>query len=363
MKTDNRIVVKVGTKVITSKERALDKERIKDIVRQIAHVQRRGTNCVLVTSGAIGAGMWLLDIKRRPQNKIAELQAIASIGQCHLMQLYSELFKERGFLVGQILLTQEDFNDRKRYLNIKHTIDSLFAHNVIPIINENDTVAIDEIKCGDNDRLSGLVADLCGAAKLVLLTDVDGLLDEKGNVISRVSSITANILKLAGKSACDLGTGGMATKIESARNVIQAGIACVIANGRMKDVLIRIMDGEVVGTAFETKKMKFVARKRWIAFSPKPKGVVRVDEGAKIAMEKRDKSLLASGIVGVEGDFVSGNVISIFGSDGREFARGIAGYSSGEISKIKGLNTGRFKETIGYKGPDEVIHKDDLVIL
>ncbi|MDD5422268.1 MAG: glutamate 5-kinase, partial [Candidatus Omnitrophica bacterium] len=323
----------------------------------------RSVKVLLVTSGAIGAGMWLLNIKKRPVDRIAELQAAASIGQGYLMHLYSEYFKDRGYLVGQILLTQEDFNDRKRYLNIKHTVDALLKHNVIPIINENDTVATDEIRCGDNDRLSNLLGDLCQADKLIILTDVDGLLDQDGNVISAVDEITPRILKLAGASSCDLGTGGMSTKLECAKNSAQAGIECVIANGKKKDVLLGIMSGEDVGTVFGRREKRFIARKRWIGFSSKPKGTLRIDDGAREALKKKDKSLLASGVSAVSGHFVSGDVVSIVDNALVEIGRGVVNYSSAELSKIKGMKTAQFKAALGYKGKDEIVHKDNLVIL
>ncbi|MCM8790405.1 MAG: glutamate 5-kinase [Candidatus Omnitrophica bacterium] len=363
MQRDKRIVVKVGTKVITSKERSLDRERIKDIVGQVSDIRDNGIETILVTSGAIGAGMWTLGMKRRP-SKLEQLQATASIGQNLLMQVYSEYFRERGYIAAQILLTQEDFNNRSRYLNIKHTLETLLKHGAVPVINENDTVATEEIRCGDNDRLSSLVADLCRADRLIILTDVDGLMDEEGKVIPNVYDISAKILRLGGKSRCDLGTGGMATKIASARAATKAGITCVIANGRTKGVLCRIvLQGERLGTTFESGKEKYAARKRWIAFSSRPKGVIRVDEGAKAALCERDRSLLASGITSVSGDFSSGDVISIADSEGREFGRGVAGYSSGEISRIKGKRSTEIAAVLGYKGREEVIHKDNLVIL
>lgn len=361
MKEYKRIVIKIGTKVITSKEKALDKERLDDLVGQISDIRRKGLDVVLVTSGAIGAGMGLLGMKKRPL-ELSELQATAAIGQSHLMNLYGEFFKKRGFLVGQILLTQEDFNDRQRYLNIKHTINSLLEHGVVPIINENDTVATEEIKCGDNDRISSLVSDLCQAGKLIILTDVEGLLDKDGKLVNLVADITPEILKLAGRSHCDLGTGGMATKIECAKTVADAGIECVIANGKKKDILLKIITGEDVGTTFNSKKAKFIARKRWIAYSSKPKGRIIVDDGAQSAL-KKDKSLLASGILDSEGIFNSGDAVSITDKFGKEIARGLVNYSSADIMKIKGLRSVKIKSMLGHKGHDEVVHKDNLVIL
>ncbi|MBN2453372.1 MAG: glutamate 5-kinase [Candidatus Omnitrophica bacterium] len=363
MKKINRIVVKVGTKVLTSKDRSLDKERVKDLAWQIADIRDKGIDVLLVTSGAIGAGMWLLGMKKRPSG-LSELQAAAAIGQNHLMQLYSEYFRARGYVAGQILLTQEDFNDRKRYLNIKHTIGALLKHKAIPVINENDTVATDEIRCGDNDRLSSLVADICRADGLILLTDVDGLLDEDGSVIAGVADVNHRIMKLGGKSRCDLGTGGMATKLMSAKAVAKAGIECVIANGTAKNILRRIvLDSERLGTTIHSADTKLGARKRWIAYSARAKGVIRVDDGARAALSRNDRSLLASGIVGADGRFVPGDVVGIVDRAGVEFARGISGFSVEDVRKIKGLKSADFKGILGHKGRDEVVHKDNLVIL
>lgn len=362
MEKHKRVVIKIGTKVITSKERSLDVAMIEDLSSQISIIRKKGVEVVLVTSGAIGAGMWLLGLKKRPSD-LAFLQASAAIGQNYLMHVYSEFFRKEGALVGQMLLTQEDFNDRVRYLNIKHTINALLKHNAIPVINENDTVATEEIRCGDNDRLSSLVADICQADRLILLTDVDGLLDGNAKVISVVSEITQGILKLGGKSHCDLGTGGMSTKLEAARIVTRAGIECTIANGRAKDVLAKIvLEGEGIGTTFKCTDAKFIAKKRWIAYSSRAKGAISVDDGAKEAL-KKNKSLLASGILGVAGNFKSGDVVNVVDADNEELARGLSNYSSEEVAKIKGMRSGRFKSILGYDGSDEVIHKDNLVVL
>jgi len=362
MPAAKRIVVKIGTKCLTSKDRSLDRERVKDLVGQLATIQDLGYQVILVTSGAIGAGMWLLGLKKRPA-KIHDLQAAAAIGQGHIMQLYSECFKARGYIVGQILLTQEDFNDRERYLNIKHTLGALLDHQVIPIINENDTVATDEIKCGDNDRLSGLVADLCQASKLVLLTDVDGLLDRDGEVVPTVERVTPEIMRLGGASHCDLGTGGMATKLEAARMVNRAGIECVIVNGRARDGIIKAAEGQAIGTRFLGEDVTVLAKRRWIAFSSKPKGAIIVDDGARDALTKKDRSLLASGIVGSEGHFAAGDVVTITDRSGSMLAKGLTNYSSRDLAAIKGLKTDRYKSALGRSGPDEVVHRDNLVIL
>lgn len=358
-----KIVVKIGTKVIASREDGLDRSRIRDLVQQIADARDSGIKVIVVTSGAVGAGMGILALKKRPHDNIAALQATASIGQSFLMHTYAEYLKERRYAAGQILLTQDDLSDRKRYINIRHTIEALLDYNAVPIINENDTVATEEMKCGDNDRLSSLVADLCGADMLILLTDVDGLLDAHGRTISTVGSVTRDIAKLAGKSGCDMGTGGMVTKIEAARIAMDAGIGCVIANGRAKDIIKRILRGEMTGTYFTARKVDLLAKKRWIAFTPGTKGSVKVDTGAAQAILEKNRSLLASGILEVCGSFRSQDVISIRSNEGTEIAKGLTNYASAEIETIKGLRSDEFAKKLGYKGPDEVIHKDNLAVL
>lgn len=367
MQKQKRVVIKVGTKVMTSKDRSLDMHIISDLAAQVSSAMDKGVEVILVTSGAIGAGMSLLGIKKRPDD-LSYLQATAAIGQSHLMHLYSGYFRAKGYNIGQILLTQEDFNDRTRFLNIKHTINTLLRHKAIPIINENDTVATEEIRCGDNDRLSSLVADLSGADSLVLLSDVDGLLDEDGRVIKFVGDIDHKITKLGGKSHCDLGTGGMATKLEAAGIAAKSGIACVIANGREKDVIKKILEGESLGTVFAIAKSSGGdknARKRWIAYSSRSKGKIAVDNGAKSALRKSDKSLLASGVTAVSGKFESGDTVAVIDIEGSEIAKGISNYSSEEIKKIKGLKSSEFTRVLGRQAErsDEVIHKDNLVVL
>jgi glutamate 5-kinase len=249
MKKCKRIVIKIGTKVITAKDRKLDKAQLRSLVNQVSRIKSNGLEVILVTSGAIGTGMGLLGIRKRPV-KLSELQATASIGQTYLMHFYSKYFHQKGYSVGQVLLTRDDFNDRKRYTNIKSTIETLFKHNAVPVINENDTVSTEEIKFGDNDQLARLVTKLCAADKLILLTDVDGLLDANRKVISVVEKITSKILKLGVSSKCELGTGGMVTKLLSAKAATQSGVECVIANGKTRDVLIKILDGKKIGSTF-----------------------------------------------------------------------------------------------------------------
>jgi len=367
MQKYKRVVVKVGTKVITSKDRSLDLGMISDLAAQISSAMDGGVETILVTSGAIGAGMSILGLKKRPAD-LSYLQATAAIGQSHLMHLYSGYFRARGYNTGQILLTQEDFNSRTRFLNIKHTINTLLRHKAIPVINENDTVATDEIRCGDNDRLSSLVADLSGADLLVLLSDVDGLLDESGRVIRFVGNIDHKITRLGGRSHCDLGTGGMATKLKAAGLAARSGISCVIANGREKNIIKRTLCGESPGTVFGITKGSGDdknARKRWIAYSSRSKGKVFVDDGAASAVKKNDRSLLASGITAVSGKFETGDTVSVIDKEGREIAKGISNYSSEDIKKVKGLKTAEFAHALGRAaaGSEEIIHKDNLAVL
>jgi glutamate 5-kinase len=259
MSKNKIVVIKIGTKVITSSDKSLDKVLLKGLVDQISGILDKGLEVIVVTSGAIGAGMGLLGMKKRPV-KLEELQAAASIGQSSLMHLYSGYFKERGFLAGQILLTQEDFNDRARYLNIRRTVETLFSHHAVPVINENDTVSTEEIKFGDNDRLSSLVSGLCRADMLILLTDVDGLLDEKCNVVNFVDDMSARVTALARSSKCELGTGGMASKLESIGRAMASGIECVIANGKTKNIITDIIDGKCVGTRFKGSTAKRLSK-------------------------------------------------------------------------------------------------------
>jgi glutamate 5-kinase len=362
MKNRKRVVIKIGTKVLTSQERLLDRERIRDIVGEAADLLDRGVEAVLVTSGAIGAGMGLLGLKHRPA-ELPLLQAAASVGQSHLMHVYSEYLKNRGYMTGQILLTQEDFNDRRRYLNIKYTLQSLIKSRAVPIINENDTISTDEIRCGDNDRLAALVSDLCEADLLVILTDVDGLMDEDGRVIPCVDDLSPRILRLSRASRCDLGTGGMATKLEAIKRATSSGISCVITNGKKRGNILKAVNGELSGTTFKCSGSKLIAKKRWIAFSSKAKGSIHVDAGAKEALVRRNKSLLASGVTAVSGSFRKGDVIAIIDKDSREIAKGVTNYSSAELAKIKGMKTGDFKTALGRESRDEVVHKDELAIL
>lgn len=358
-----RVVIKIGTSVLASKENRLDKIQIRNLASQISFLIDSGMEVLLVTSGAIGAGMGILGLKTRPR-KLPHLQAAAAIGQNQLMKVYNDAFKARGLSTAQVLLTQEDLINRTRYLNAKNTLQTLLDYRIIPIINENDTVSVDEIKFGDNDRLSALVANLIEAGLLIILSDVDGLYtDRQDKIVSVVEEITPEIEKLASGTSKEISLGGMVTKIEAAKIVTNSGILCIIANGKTSDVLIKIIRGENVGTAFLPKGDRLAAKKRWIAFSSKPKGKVFVDEGAKEALIRRGRSLLSAGVISLKGEFGYGDMVSIIDPEGKEFARGITNYSSAELEKIRGLKSGKIEQTIGHRYYDEVVHRDNLVIL
>lgn len=347
----NRIVVvKFGTSILrSSKGTGLDKARLKDLIRQIDKLKKQGYKIILVSSGAIALGMQIMKLKRRPK-KVEELQAAASVGQGMLIKLYNELFKSHGLLVAQVLLTYDDFNQRARYLNARNTINRLLLHGIVPVVNENDAVSTEEIKVGDNDKLSSLVANLVEANILIMLSDVDGLYDASGNLIQVVTNIDQNLCRIAGGTKHDTSVGGMSTKLEAACITCEAGIPCVVANGKTKDIILKVLDQKFVGTTFLPGAKRLVAKKRWLAFGSRPKGKIHIDEGAKNAL-LNGKSLLAVGVTGVDGKFEVGEVVSV-AHKGREVARGITRCSAQELESAKGT---RFKH--------EIIHRDNLVAI
>ncbi|MEP9412007.1 MAG: glutamate 5-kinase [Candidatus Brocadia sp.] len=364
-----KVVVKIGTGVLTTDEGYVDKEQIQRLAEQVVELKKMGYDVVVVSSGAIGSGMGELGIEKRP-GTLPELQAVAAIGQSKLISTYDECFKLHGYHAAQILLTREDFEDRQRYLNTCNTIHTLFQLNAIPVVNENDTISVDEIKFGDNDALSALVTNLLNAELLIILSSVDGLYDKypmgksKATVIPIVENVSDEIKRLAFDLKTKRGVGGMQTKLEAASVVTNAGEAVIIANGRTGGILKKIVHGENVGTLFLPKEEKLASRKRWIGYTIKPKGKVYVDDGAMHALTEKGKSLLASGIVLVEGTFNKGDTISICGKgDDAVIARGLTNYSSEEIEKIKGCSTSHIAKVLGYKLYDEVIHRDNMVIL
>jgi glutamate 5-kinase len=362
LKNVKRIVVKVGTSTITSSDMSLNLDRIEDLAKELVGLKECGKDVILVTSGAIAVGMGKLGWKTRPKI-IPRQQAAAAIGQSHLMHTYEYIFGKYNQLVAQVLLTQEDISDRKRYTNANNTLSMLLQCGVIPIINENDTVAVDEIKVGENDTLSALVTNLIKADLLLILSDIDGFYDRSNQVIRVIPSITPEVRGMAGGEGSAVSVGGMATKLRAAEIVTGAGETMVIANGQKREVITRVLEGYDEGTIFISSCDKMSGRKRWIAYSLPCKGTIKVDDGAKLALTQRGKSLLPSGIIGVSGDFEFGDAVRCVDISGNEFARGLTNYNSEEIRIIKGKRTDQIEPLLGYIYYDEVIHRDNLVVL
>jgi len=365
----NKIVVKIGTHVITNEDGFLDKKQIMKLSKQIIKLSSLGYRVIVVSSGSIGAGISALGYHKRP-NILPELQATAAIGQGKLIETYNECFKKQGYHAAQLLLTRQDFEDRQRYLNTCNTLNSLLDFKAIPIINENDTISVEEITFGDNDILSALVTNLLRAELLVLLSSVDGLCvkhpvsGKRNEILSVVDEISEDIMKLSFKSKTRTGTGGMESKLEAANIVTSSGEAVIIANGRHPDILLKIMNFDNVGTLFVPCGKKIDSRKRWIGFIARPKGKIFIDDGALEALKKKGRSLLPTGVVKTNGDFDKGDVVSIFDVNGRkEIARGLINYSAEDAHKIKGLRTSLIKKKLGSKPYDEIIHRDNMVLL
>jgi glutamate 5-kinase len=357
-----RIVVKVGTYLLTGKGTPLDPEMIRKIAAEIADLRRRGKDVVLVTSGAIGAGVLELKLPGRPRD-LPGLQAAAAVGQAGLMHLYRTAFAAHGLTVGQILLTREDV---RRRLNVRHTLFSLLQGGVVPIINENDSVAVDEIKFGDNDYLAALVAVLIRAELLVLLTDVEGLLRPQGSglsVIPIVERITPELQGLAGGSDKELSRGGMRSKMEAGRIMSRSGGMMAIASGRRPGVLAELIEGRPTGTLFLADPKRAGEKQWWIAFSRQRKGTITVDDGARRALVSRGKSLLASGVTAIAGDVRPGEMVGIAGPDGIEFARGLSNYGTEDLKRIRGKKTSQIAALLGRLDYEEVVHRDNLLIL
>lgn len=363
-----RLVVKVGSGLIAAPGQGPDARRIAALAADIAGLRKDRREVALVSSGAIVTGMARLGLPARPRS-IPEKQAAAAVGQSALMWHYEHAFKRHGLHVGQVLLTGQDISDRSRYLNARNTLLTLLDFGVLPIVNENDTVAVDEIKVGDNDNLAALVAHLIDADLLVLLTDVDGLYtadprrDPTARRVETVEAITEDIQRLVYDEAAGVSVGGMSTKLQAAQKAGASGIAMVIASGREPGVLGRLLAGEGLGTYFQPRGDRLAARKRWIAFAVPPQGCLTVDAGAKKALTEKGKSLLPSGLVEVRGEFQAGEVVSLAEVGGGEFARGLVNYEASELRTIRGVKTAEIEKRLGYKGCGEVIHRDNLVVL
>lgn len=360
-----RVVVKIGSSSILYENGKPNLTRLELLARELSDLHNKGMEVVLVTSGSIGVGVNRIGFSKRPHS-IPEKQAAAAVGQGLLMHIYEKLFSEYGVTVGQVLLTREDFSDRQRFLNARNTLYALMNLGVIPIINENDTVAVDEIKVGDNDTLAALVGGLVDAEMLILLSDVDGLYscdprqNKDAGLIPEVYEVNEEIEKLAGGAGSCLGTGGMATKIQAAKIAINSGFVMVLASACERDIVRRIVAGENVGTVFWPKE-KMEYKKMWIAYSSSIQGKIIVDDGASQALLNKGKSLLPSGVIGVDGVFEVGNTVSVVDRCGREIARGIVNYSADDICKIKGCHSRDIKKILGHQDYEEVIHRNNLV--
>jgi glutamate 5-kinase len=361
-----RLVVKVGSAVL-SDPNGLRPEVIANLARQIDAIITGGREVVLVTSGAIAAGRARLG---RRASTIAERQAAAATGQIELMRQWAKAFDAHGRTVGQLLLTHEDLAERKRRLNAVHTIESLFAAGVIPIVNENDTVAVEEIRMGDNDVLSSLVAGMVQAGLLIILSDVPGVLTgdprtrPDASLIPLITDPEAEMRGLVAESVGPLGSGGMATKIKAARQAARAGICVIIAPGREPDTLTAALDpAREVGTLILAGSKRLPGRKHWIAFALRPSGAIGLDHGAAEALRSKGRSLLASGIREVRGEFGSGDCVSLLDSDGLEFGRGLVNYPAADVLKVKGMRSQEIPRVLGYKVADEIIHRDNFVLI
>ena len=361
-------VVKVGTSVLTRPDGTLDPDRIGHLAEQISLVMDQGRKVALVSSGAVGAGMGQLGWKRRPEN-LRQLQAAAAVGQAYLIRAYDDGLRRHKRHAAQLLLTHEDFDSRPRYLNVRNTLNALFECDAVPIINENDTISVDEMKLGDNDQLAAMVTNLLQAPLLIILSVVNGLYRGlatgagAGEVVPLVPQIDEQVLGLAASERSTLGTGGMQSKLAAARRVTHAGGSVIIASGTQREPLTRILAGEPVGTLFLAHGARHKARKRWIGLTARPRGYYVVDDGARNALESSSKSLLAIGILEVVGDFEKGDVIGIRDRSGCEFARGLTNYATPEANRIRGLRTHEAREALGVAAYDEVVHRDNLALI
>jgi len=352
-----RVVVKIGSRLLAESPAGLPAA----IADQVAELRRAGTELVVVSSGAIALGVRRLRLPGRPHD-LPALQAAAAVGQSRLMQHWEHAFAAHDLAIGQVLLTHDDLGDRRRFLSARLTLRALLDHGVVPIVNENDTVATEEIKFGDNDQLAALVVNLASADALVILTDVEGVRDASGVRIPIVRDIDREAAPVATGSTSGVGSGGMASKVSSARIVTRSGVPAVVAPGRERDVVVRVLGGADLGTLFVPGPDVLSARKHWIAYGAKPAGRLVIDDGAARALRDHGRSLLPAGVVTVEGDFDLGDTVSIVVA-GIELARGLAAYPAADLRKISGLQSGAIEARLGYKSIDEAIHRDDLVIL
>ena len=363
MKNVHNLVVKVGTNLLTDTAGRLDKVMINAIGRQLGLLSERGIHVTLITSGAVGSGMGIAGLTSRPR-ELPVLQASAAIGQPTLMALYARALSRFGMHAGQLLVTRDDFEHRSRYLNIRNTVGALHRLRAVPIINENDTTAVVELgRFADNDTIAALVANLIKADLLVLLTVADGLLNTEGQRIDLVPRVTPEVLKLARAEKSALGTGGMGSKLRAVSMVTEAGETVVIAHGRERNVLLRLLEGERLGTIFAPAEHKMSARQRWLRSAVRPVGRLMLDDGAADAVLRKNKSLLPRGITAVTGRFERGAVVALVNPAGQTIAHGVVNYGNADLDRIKGLKSAEIAAALGAKPFDEAVHRDHLVVI
>ncbi|WP_419557620.1 glutamate 5-kinase [Phascolarctobacterium succinatutens] len=369
LKKAKRIVIKVGTSTITYANGKRNFSQIDRLAREISDLQNQGKEMILVTSGAVAVGVDRMGLPGKPKT-IPGKQAAAAVGQGVLMHTYEKFFADYGQIVAQVLITKTEAIDRHRYTNTRNTFMELMRQRVIPIVNENDVVALDELKIGDNDNMSALVAGIVDADLVIILSDVDGLYTANPQthpdavIVPDVAEITPEIEASAGGVGSARGTGGMATKIQAAKAATSSGIHLVIASGTEKNAITRVLQGEELGTLFVSRENRLQFRKRWLAFGAKIAGSIVVDDGCAKAIRKAGGcSILPAGVFAVQGEFLPGSTVSVIDKDAHELARGLVHYSSAELEQIKGCNSGEIANILGHKNFDEVIHRDDLVIL
>lgn len=369
LKKAKRIVIKVGTSTITYANGKRNFSQIDRLAREISDLQNQGKEMILVTSGAVAVGVDRMGLPGKPKT-IPGKQAAAAVGQGVLMHTYEKFFADYGQIVAQVLITKTEAIDRHRYTNTRNTFMELMRQRVIPIVNENDVVALDELKIGDNDNMSALVAGIVDADLVIILSDVDGLYTANPQthpdavIVPEVAEITPEIEASAGGVGSARGTGGMATKIQAAKAATSSGIHLVIASGTEKNAITRVLQGEELGTLFVSRENRLQFRKRWLAFGAKIAGSIVVDDGCAKAIRKAGGcSILPAGVFAVQGEFLPGSTVSVIDKDAHELARGLVHYSSAELEQINGCNSGEIANILGHKNFDEVIHRDDLVIL
>jgi glutamate 5-kinase len=363
-----KIVIKLGSSIVTNDGDGLDEKCLSSLIKQISILNSQNKKVILVSSGAIAAGLRKLGVKRRPK-VLSELQSAAAVGQMDLVRVYEELFSDNNLISAQILLTHSDLSDRKRYLNARSTIFNLIKNNVIPVINENDTVASEEIRFGDNDSLAAMVANLIEADLLVLLTDQDGLFssdprdDNNAKLIRHSYVDDKNLDDLASGTKSTIGTGGMATKILAARRAALSGAHTIIASGKRNNILVDLSNDEDIGTFLQSREIKLVARKKWLADNLKSNGKIYIDQGAEKALIHKGKSLLAVGVTKVIGTFDRGEVIQCVNESGHEILKGLVNYNSEEVKKIIGVSSDKIESILGYVNESSLIHRDNMIII